>query len=1090
MVTRFDDFVRRKAVTEENLQLRSRLLQLGAPPPPLPEGISPDEENFFLKRFVTDADPALAAERRRRFAAILTEPIAAPAATTFAKLGALAGDVQGANPLVDLFGKLFPQEFQQAVAEERLARAPGPIPLGGPERGAFERTRQEFAQIPVPRHPVTMALEKATGLRAPGLRHVGVAELGEAVVDPLNLLFAAKPIVGAVRGAPSAIRRGAQEVAEAAAQRVVRDPRAVIQPAERLGARAAGREVAEAAARPLTAAGVGEAEVRALRVVDVPEGLPGRPQPAVVQRGAEGLPPRVSDVVPLRGKVLVPTDDPVLLRVTEAIRETKPLTEDAQRLIAQGRKRQIARAGAAARGAATPLEVGPAFERALAGELGKVGFEPIRPLFTMDEIQRLVGRYIWSDESRLARIGQLPGQVTFDQFNAWKGFQKLFHPEATVIPTPSEFGLLERAFGKEFISAVMSKRGAGQKAWNTFLDVWNMPRALLATADLSATVRQGGVLAAGDPKLAQRAFQFQLRAFGSESFTQAADDIMRTDPLFSRFTRRPGQTGRAGERLSITEIGVSAPLSRREEQFLTGMAGKIPVIRNSERAFVTNLNTLRFYRMKRMVQQLEGAGVEVTEAQLDAIATFINWASGRGPLGKAEAAAPLLNGLFFSIRLATSRFALPAALLTRAPGVRAQIAKNMVAYVALGLGIIELANAAGADVTLNPMSSDFAKIRIGNTRLDVWGGFLPPIRLITQLLTGKRKSASTGTISDVNPGETIGRFLRSKAHPSLGLGIDVSSEEDYLGEDFSLDPKNFLTPNIRRNPLLRTITPLIIQDVAEALKEDGIAAATIAGASGLVGVGVTSFVTADQTSKETYGVPYVELWPFEKGYIRLLTRQASDREASEFDKADDQHYADFLTLAESTELSTRDKVDQYFSINTFYAGLRRGLGDAIFGDGEIQIIQGGTPEQQAALQEYYDGLDSMKPSPESAVFFRERWSALISQLEAKWRREGTLDYVQANTNTRQIPQDLFDILPTSTKARIKASSDARVRQDQRRGRTEPKVLPRQTVREEAEVIREQFAPTPVPTNGARPAPAPRIQTGLENLRGALPALSR
>ena len=73
--------------------------------------------------------------------------------------------------------------------------------------------------------------------------------------------------------------------------------------------------------------------------------------------------------------------------------------------------------------------------------------------------------------------------------------------------------------------------------------------------------------------------------------------------------------------------------------------------------------------------------------------------------------------------------------------------------------------------------------------------------------------------------------------------------------------------------------------------------------------------------------------------------------------------------------------------------------------------------------------ESLDPSVPSGRFNTELWAVTIEELEKKWFREGTLDYVSANTNRRLIPEGLFNILPEKTKDRIQRSSDARAERE-------------------------------------------------------------
>ena len=105
--------------------------------------------------------------------------------------------------------------------------------------------------------------------------------------------------------------------------------------------------------------------------------------------------------------------------------------------------------------------------------------------------------------------------------------------------------------------------------------------------------------------------------------------------------------------------------------------------------------------------------------------------------------------------------------------LRVMAAKDMFKFVALGMSVLALAKLNGADVEDDPRSSDFGKIKSGNTRWDIWGGFQQYVRLFSQVASGEKKSSGSGEIQRLNGegrfGETRGdvtsRFVRGKLAP-------------------------------------------------------------------------------------------------------------------------------------------------------------------------------------------------------------------------------------------------------------------------------------------------------------------------------------
>ena len=332
----------------------------------------------------------------------------------------------------------------------------------------------------------------------------------------------------------------------------------------------------------------------------------------------------------------------------------------------------------------------------------------------------------------------------------------------------------------------------------------------------------------------------------------------------------------------------------------------LPIVRNAERAYVTMLNKLRFEVMDDMVIQAEkNLGKKVTERELDSIASFINYATGRGPLGPAEALAPVLNGLFFAPKFATSRFALPAKTALEAgrgfTGVggatnRAtsrRMARDMALFVGVGLSMVKLAELGGAETSVDPRSSDFGKIKLGKTRIDIWGGFQQVARLTAQMITGEGVSTTTGEafpissefifgseregLENVNikrelpsRGLALANFLRNKLGPIAGEITNQVFGEDILGDEAT--PRQF-TERSFRNPFFENFTPLFVQDVIDAIQEEGLVSGLKAVPS-FFGAGASTYTSdLDKAAETNFGQPFRELSEGEQEIVRDSLRK-------------------------------------------------------------------------------------------------------------------------------------------------------------------------------------------------------------------------
>ena len=237
---------------------------------------------------------------------------------------------------------------------------------------------------------------------------------------------------------------------------------------------------------------------------------------------------------------------------------------------------------------------------------------------------------------------------------------------------------------------------------------------------------------------------------------------------------------------------------------------------------------------------IEKAGLSADDAKAarKAAAEWINVATGRGSLGESfERAMPVLSKLLFSPRYTASRFQVlnpyTYAKNLRTPGGRI-VARNQMADLVQFLGVtgatLALASMAGAEVDDDLQSSDFGKIRVGNTRYDIFAGLLQPLRMMYRVgrdLSGAAvgKESAKGE----NAMEIAGKFARSKLAPVPSYFVDAVTRKDFIGRDF--DPKR---------GAVERVLPLMWRDFYEAVQREGsLGAAKMT--PGFFGIGVQDY---------------------------------------------------------------------------------------------------------------------------------------------------------------------------------------------------------------------------------------------------------
>lgn len=345
--------------------------------------------------------------------------------------------------------------------------------------------------------------------------------------------------------------------------------------------------------------------------------------------------------------------------------------------------------------------------------------------------------------------------------------------------------------------------------------IGNEIRTLQASVDLSAPFRQGIFLAGR--KEFRKSFVPMFKAFASEDGYKVAKESLIKNPHFVD-ARNNG--------LALMEVGerrVKKDLSKTEEQFLGEFVGKYyPGVKRSERAYTTFLNKLRLDTYGTLLENAEKAGRKIDDDFKSQIAQYINNATGRGNFNN-EANALTLNGLLFSPRLMKSRVNMlttpfnPQTYIKMDPFVRKEYFKSLGGMIGYGGALLGTAALAGADVEMDPTSSDFAKIKVGDVRIDPFGGVSQYVRFAAQMAMKQKKSSITGRTIKMNTGKfgaptrlshTVD-FIQSKEAPLASLITDLMR-----GKDFKGDKTDFIRAVGER------AYPIIIGDLIELGKTD------------------------------------------------------------------------------------------------------------------------------------------------------------------------------------------------------------------------------------------------------------------------------
>jgi hypothetical protein len=410
---------------------------------------------------------------------------------------------------------------------------------------------------------------------------------------------------------------------------------------------------------------------------------------------------------------------------------------------------------------------------------------------------------------------------------------------------------LESKFNDDLLQAELAQRSLGKKIFDNTTDiVFGVSRAMLTSFDAGAFGRQAGLLnlIAGRQNitLGNLAANFAF----SEKAASRYETALESDPNYARAL---------ASKLALTSWRPGSSLSDREEVYRSRLAKKIPGVGASERAYVTYLNVVRFSYFNKLVETL--SATEQTEANLQRIASHVNTMTGRGNLGKMEASAAAFAAVFFSPKYWWSRLQVLGGLvyhpLDAMTGFRlgkdeTRAARKIVAgeygRLIAGVGVfyslIALAKFGfGAEddefeVVTDPRSSDFGKIKIGNTRIDPMAGLLQNVVFISRMVSGSKvtvggdEKALTGpdaAFKETRLGETI-RLLRTKLSPAAGSIANALDGQDVVGNKFNLETE-----------ILGSYIPMSMAETYASMRELGLAPGVAAGLLGFVGYSANTY---------------------------------------------------------------------------------------------------------------------------------------------------------------------------------------------------------------------------------------------------------
>lgn len=339
-------------------------------------------------------------------------------------------------------------------------------------------------------------------------------------------------------------------------------------------------------------------------------------------------------------------------------------------------------------------------------------------------------------------------------------------------------------------------------------------KSLGASLDDSFALRQGSKAFWANNRLWQKQFV--------ESFKNIARGFKNTEEAKRELTSRLMADPHYDQ-----AIKDGLALKGNEDAFPTSLPEKIPLVGRafgaSEVAYSAFAENLRLAIYKKEMQVAQDLGSDLPKDYGKNMAHMVNSLTGRGNFGKYDMLAGPANVAFYSARFFKSNIDTllghplgsgvggTADFIRRKEGAQLvskaqkKAAINLAKIVAGTAGLLAVANKVKpGSVDFDPRSSNFGKIKIGDTRFDVTGGEASILELAAQMASQSTKSATTGVITKLNQGgygdptdlDVFYNFLQNKTSPIGGVLVDYGKGEDHNGNkpNAKTEVGNLVTP--------------------------------------------------------------------------------------------------------------------------------------------------------------------------------------------------------------------------------------------------------------------------------------------------------
>ena len=400
-------------------------------------------------------------------------------------------------------------------------------------------------------------------------------------------------------------------------------------------------------------------------------------------------------------------------------------------------------------------------------------------------------------------------------------------------------------------------------------------RALRATMDFSAVLRQAARITLAHPVMGAKAFGKAWNAAHSEANLMAVNDEIMSDPTIQEAVAKYGLHLREVDATNDRDVEMFHGMERNKlrifgkEFAITDIPFFGEFMLKSERHYITYLNAASAELYSAIVNDKTRFPTGATAWQKKMVADMINIWNGSAALSKERRQAlqkAWVNDIFWAPQLAISRVQSAALYDVWRPlvakGVKnadggydavspeerktmfkvgaSEHIKSSLAMIALG-ALLKWLFADDDDWYDFSQADWFEKMmmlaspKIGNTTIDLTGGEQSINRLVHQIAKKEKRSGTGRTVKFGGYGapttmSSIQRFMEGKSAPWLSELAALWEGRDYVGEDYTW-----------KNAVMSAVVPLTFEDMKDQLIQNGVGKSLVTMPLSLLGAGGSTY---------------------------------------------------------------------------------------------------------------------------------------------------------------------------------------------------------------------------------------------------------